>query len=74
MGAGKKNEDNSFTGVFMGSVKEAGKEKEEYGLFGYNAGQRTIALNSEDGSARFGVAGGGQIVIDPSTGSAVLKT
>lgn len=74
VGAGKKNEDNSFTGVFMGSVKEAGKEKEEYGLFGYNAGQRTIALNSEDGSARFGVAGGGQIVIDPSTGSAVLKS
>lgn len=74
VGAGKKNEDNSFTGVFMGSVKEVGKEKEEYGLFGYNAGQRTIALNSEDGSARFGVAGGGQIVIDPSTGSAVLKS
>ena len=74
VGAGSKNDDNTFTGVFMGSVKEAGAEKEEHGLFGYNAGQRTISLNSEDGSARFGKAGAGQIVIDPTTGSAQLKS
>ena len=74
VGAGSKNDDNTFTGVFMGSVKEAGADKEEHGLFGYNAGQRTISLNSEDGSARFGKAGAGQIVIDPTTGSAQLKS
>lgn len=74
IGAGSKNDDNTFTGVFMGSVKEPGAEKEEHGLFGYNAGQRTISLNSEDGSARFGSTSGGQIIIDPSTGSALLKS
>lgn len=74
IGAGKKNADNSFTGVFMGSVKEPGAEQEEHGLFGYNAGQRTISLNSEDGSARFGKTGAGQIVIDPKTGTAQLKS
>ena len=74
VGAGTKNDDNTFTGVFMGSVKEPGAEKEEHGLFGYNAGQRTITLNSEDGSARFGKAGAGQIVINPSTGEALLTS
>ena len=74
VGAGKKNEDNSFTGIFMGSVKEEGAPKEEHGLFGYNAGQRTIALNAEDGSARFGATGKGQIVIDPSTGNALIES
>ena len=74
VGAGTKNEDNSFTGVFMGSIKEQGEEKEEHGLFGYNAGQRTISLNAEDGSARFGATGKGQIVIDPSTGKALIES
>ena len=69
-----KNNDNTFTGVFMGSVKEPGAEKEEHGLFGYNSGQRTITLNSEDGSARFGKAGAGQIIIDPTQNTAQLKS
>ena len=74
VGAGTKNNDNTFTGVFMGSVKEPGAEKEEHGLFGYNSGQRTITLNSEDGSARFGKAGAGQIIIDPTQNTAQLKS
>lgn len=74
IGAGKKNADNSFTGVFMGSVKEAGQTKEEFGLYGYNAGERTIALNAEDGSARFGKSGMGQIVLDPTDNTATLKS
>ena len=74
IGAGKKNQDNSFTGVFMGSVKEAGQTKEEFGLYGYNAGERTIALNAEDGSARFGKSGMGQIVLDPTDNTATLKS
>lgn len=74
VGAGKKNEDNSFTGVFMGSVAEAGTDKIETGLFGYSSGERTIALDAEDGSARFGKSGSGQIVIDPSDNTAVIKS
>ena len=74
VGAGTKNNDNTFTGVFMGSVKEPGAKKEEHGLFGYNSGQRTITLNSEDGSARFGKAGAGQIIIDPTQNTAQLKS
>jgi hypothetical protein len=67
VGAGKKNDDNSFTGVFMGQVQEAGK-------FGYNEGERTVALNAEDGSAKFGKAGKGQIILDPTDDTAVLRS
>ena len=75
VGAGTKDDaTNQFTGVFMGSVKEAGKDKEEHGLFGYSGGERTIALSSTDGSARFGRAGLGQIVIDPSTNQALITS
>ena len=72
IGAGKKENDNSYTGVFMGSVQEAGKANAETGLFGYNHGERTIALDAEKGSARFGKSGQGQIVIDPDETSAKL--
>ena len=72
IGAGTKDSNNRFTGIFMGSVKEAGASSEEVGLFGYNAGERTIALDSQDGSAKFGKTGDGQIVIDPGNDSARL--
>ena len=52
----------------MGTVAEAGAEKTETGLFGYNDGTRTITLSAEDGSARFGSEGAGQIIIDPNDG------
>ena len=68
IGAGKKEQDNSYTGVFMGSVREAGSSNEEVGLFGYNSGVRTLELNAEDGSAKFGKQGAGRIIIDPGTG------
>lgn len=73
VGAGKKEQDNSFTGVFLGSIEESGKEVET-GLFGYSSGERTIALDASDGSARFGKTGSGQIVIDPSTNQAILTS
>lgn len=72
IGAGRKNDDNSFTGMFMGEVKEAGKIKTEVGLFGYDQGVRTMFLNSEDGSAIFGKQGYGQIIADPSANQAML--
>lgn len=74
VGAGTKNDDNSFTGVFMGTVKETGMTASEHGLFGYNNGERTITLNASDGSARFGKAGLGQIVIDPTSNEAIIRS
>lgn len=76
IGAGKKESDNSYTGIFMGNVHEAGSSNEDVGLFGYNRGVRTIELNAEDGSAKFGKAGAGQIIISPDEVSAhsVLKS
>jgi len=71
IGAGRKEQNNSYTGVFMSSVREAGSNTEEVGLFGYNSGARTIELNAEDGSAQFG-AGRGRITIKPGENSAKL--
>ena len=68
IGAGKKDNENAYTGIFMGEVVEAGKSQSEVGLFGYYKGLRSIFLNAEDGSAAFGVASdeGGQILIKPA--------
>lgn len=67
VGAGKKEDDNSFTGVFMGSVKKSGATQLETGLFGYNKGEQTIKLDAETGSATFGKSGAGQIIFDGET-------
>ena len=72
IGAGQKENDNSFTGIVMGKVKESGKSSADIGLFGYKAGARTIFLNSEDGSAIFGKSDKGQIIIDPNANKALL--
>jgi hypothetical protein len=56
----------------MGSVKEAGKNKKDIGMFGYNFGERTMFLNAEDGSAIFGKHGPGQIILDPAAEKAML--
>ena len=62
VGAGKKV-DGKFTGIIMGDVQE--EDKRETGLFGFSQGNRSIFLNSEDGSATFGLSGS-QIKITPS--------
>lgn len=67
IGAGEKDNQNRFTGVLMGKVKEANHTKYYIGLHGYSAGTRTIFLNAENGSTILGKQGTGQIVIDPST-------
>jgi hypothetical protein len=60
VGAGKKNDDNTFTGVVMGvrkSSSEQGSGKydnTEVGLFGYGHGKQTMFLNSETGGFSFG--------------------
>lgn len=74
VGAGKKDANNRFTGLLMGEVKESGTAKSEVGLFGFINGLRSIFLDAETGTAEFGIAGGGQIRIDPSTGEAVIES
>lgn len=75
VGAGKKeDDDNSFTGVLMGEVKEAGRVSTEVGLFGYSKGIRTIFLDANSGMATFGKTGGGQIILDPSEDTARIKS
>lgn len=72
IGAGTKDNNNNFTGVLMGKVKEANHSKYYTGLHGYNKGVRTIFLNAENGSAAFGKTGTGQIIIDPSTNKGLI--
>lgn len=71
MGAGFKDSNNAFTGILIGQVKDPNKGISNIGLLGYNAGQRTMFLNSENGSAIFGNSQG-RIVIDPQNNDALL--
>lgn len=75
IGAGKKEtDDNTFTGMFMGDVEENATTERETGLFGYYHGQRTIELNAETGTAKFGKNGAGQIIMDPTANRAVIRS
>ena len=65
MGAGEKNDDNTFTGLVMG--KSVNGEETRNGLFGYYHGQQSIFLNAETGGATFGTAAAGQIIIEPNS-------
>lgn len=72
IGAGKKEADNSFTGMVMGEVREGGESQSDVGLFAFKEGKRSIALNAYTGSAIFGTHEGGQIIIDPSTNKGLI--
>ena len=72
IGAGKKGEDNSFTGILMGDVKSG--DKTETGLMGYAKGQRSIFLDSQTGNAIFGKNGAGQIKIDATTNEGTISS
>lgn len=74
VGAGKKNSDNSFTGILIGSVKNNNNGKTQDGLFGYAGGVRSVFLDADTGKAEFGKTGAGQIIIDPSNNQAILKS
>lgn len=72
VGAGVKEEDNSFTGIVMG-VRGFEDKESQVGLFGYANGNQTFRLDAHTGSAIFGKDGKGQIIIDPrGEGSARL--
>lgn len=80
IGAGHKQNDNSYTGVFMGSIRgleeseqeEGAKQKgldtrnNKVGFMGYHYGQRTIFLDAETGKAEFGKNKAGKIILDPN--------
>ena len=56
IGAGKKEEDNTFTGIVMGVEKHYEQPKEEdVGLMGYSFGRRSIFLDAKTGKAEFGL-------------------
>ena len=66
MGAGKKEEDGSFTGIVTGTSMENGNEN--VGLFGYKNGNRSIFLDAQTGNAEFGITGRGRIGVNAETG------
>lgn len=67
MGAGTKNNDNTFTGITMGKSfnVNGNSQQAQIGLMGFNKGIRSIFLDAETGRAMFGAANSSQIVISP---------
>ena len=71
LGAGKKNaEDNTYSGVLIGDVKEGSELNDapsQTGVYGLDHGVISYSLK-EDGTATFGANGKGQIIIDGNNG------
>lgn len=71
IGAGKKESDESFTGMIMGKAKEENVEKT--GLLGYSHGEQSLFLDAESGGAIFGKGSqGGQLAFDPTASKSLL--
>lgn len=68
LGAGKKNSDNSFSGVLIGDITRAEDERTLTGVYGYDKGIQSYSL-TEDGKATFGASGKGQIIMDGNKGT-----
>lgn len=74
LGAGKKNSDNTYSGVLIGDVKEGSELSDapsQTGVYGLDHGVISYSLK-EDGTATFGANGRGQIIIDGNSG--VIKS
>lgn len=70
MAAGKKEDDNSFSGLLMGEVGKAdGSNNNNIGLMGYQKGVRTFFLDSKTGNAILGSSDGGQITLSGESGT-----
>lgn len=68
--AGKKENNNTFTGVLMGSFggsKADSSLSKNTGVYGYYRGKQVYALK-DDGTATFGKSGNGQIIIKGDSG------
>ena len=66
--AGKKNDDNTFSGIMMGDWSSTGKGEnpaisKQTGVYGFDEGMLSYAL-MEDGTAFFGRSGYGRIMFD----------
>ncbi len=68
VGAGKKEDDNTFSGVLMGEVAEKTLDSAtDEGLFGFNHGEQSFAFKT-DGTAFIGKAGRGRIEFNGNSG------
>lgn len=72
VGAGRKENDNSFTGVLMGEVNGKyedidGINKNKTGLYGYHHGEQSFGFQ-DDGTSFIGKSGRGRIVFDGNSG------
>ena len=71
LGAGRKNEDNTFSGVLIGDVQQ-GTDLEtsppQTGVYGLHKGVISYQLR-EDGTATFGKDGRGQIIMNGNEGT-----
>ena len=72
IGAGKKETDNSFSGILMGDIAKGFEFDPDnmsgLGLYGFNQGAQSFCLNV-DGTAFFGKAGRGRIYFDGTSGT-----
>ena len=73
VGAGKKNSDNTFSGVLMGDVLagaglEAAENHEGLGVYGFHHGDQSFGFNIE-GTAFIGKSGRGRIYFDGNQGT-----
>ena len=69
VGAGKKESDNTYTGVLMGDVESGSGDKtiKKTGVYGYNHGMQSFGF-MDDGTAFIGKVGKGRIVFDGNEG------
>ncbi len=55
IGAGKKDTNNKFTGILMGTSQTYDQKEEQIGLLGYSKGKQSIWLDADSGNAIFGL-------------------
>lgn len=67
MGAGKKENDNTFTGILMGDLPKVDGTNNKSGLLGYEHGEQSYGM-FDDGTMFLGKASRAQIRFDGSTG------
>ena len=68
LGAGRKNSNNTFSGVLMGDVESAINQKDsQLGIFGYHQGALSFGFRT-DGTAFLGKSGAGRIEFNGDEG------
>ena len=71
VGAGKKNSDNTFSGVLMGDVTTENVDRHSgIGLYGFDHGEQSYGFNI-NGTAFIGKAGCGRINFDGTNGTII---